>query len=513
VSPSHDPKGTDIAQSAPGALAATPAKATIDASVAAGIANSAAIAGSSTTAAIPGIRGAKSAKQTAKSDSSAADATQAAPSVDPSSSQSIPLMPQPIAAVISAPIIPASPALDGSSNASGSGQGAAPIAALTDAVKAGGLRQADPAATSDGGSATSGGADQAGSNQAGSGLAGTDQAGNGQAGNDQTGTDQAGNGQADSAQAGQADDGTRAGATAADAVTSALALATGSSLPNAADAVLSRNAGGVPAAAAAANRARERAATNQPTDGSVGSQDNSNGLSNGNATIDPNAVSKRDPAASASQIEDIARQALAATTPHGETATVETAIGGTSHSDGAQAGGVAPSPDGSASLSVPASPTTSAAAPTAATTATPIPIAGLAVEIASHARAGNNRFDIRLDPPELGRVDVRLDVDRDGKVTSHLVVDRPETLDMLRRDAPQLERSLQQAGLKTADNALQFSLRDQGGFGGQNPNPNYGSQPNATRVVIPDRNLPPVETTTAAYSRPIGARAGIDIRV
>jgi flagellar hook-length control protein FliK len=142
-----------------------------------------------------------------------------------------------------------------------------------------------------------------------------------------------------------------------------------------------------------------------------------------------------------------------------------------------------------------------------------IPISGLAVEIAAHARAGKNRFDIRLDPPELGRIDVRLDVDRDGKVTSHLVVDRPETLDMLRRDAPQLERSLQNAGLKTADSALQFSLRDQGGFGGQNPNPNYGSPSDAARVIIPDRNLPPVETTAAAYGRVVGARAGIDIRV
>jgi len=61
---------------------------------------------------------------------------------------------------------------------------------------------------------------------------------------------------------------------------------------------------------------------------------------------------------------------------------------------------------------------------------------------------------------------VRLEVDRDGKVTSRLVVDRPETLNILRQDAPALERSLQQAGLKTADDALQFSLRDQGGFGG-----------------------------------------------
>ena len=41
------------------------------------------------------------------------------------------------------------------------------------------------------------------------------------------------------------------------------------------------------------------------------------------------------------------------------------------------------------------------------------------------------------------------------------MVDRADTLDLLKRDALQLERALQQAGLKTSDNALEFSLRQQ----------------------------------------------------
>ena len=90
-----------------------------------------------------------------------------------------------------------------------------------------------------------------------------------------------------------------------------------------------------------------------------------------------------------------------------------------------------------------------------------IPFGGLAVEIAGRAIAGKNRFEIRLDPPELGRIEVRLDVDRDGNVTSRLTVDRADTFDLLRRDAAGLERALQDAGLKTAGNGLQFSLRDQ----------------------------------------------------
>jgi len=159
------------------------------------------------------------------------------------------------------------------------------------------------------------------------------------------------------------------------------------------------------------------------------------------------------------------------------------------------------------------------AAATATASPPAVSIAGIAVEIAAQAQAGRSRFDIRLDPPELGRIDVRLDVDRDGKVTSRVVVDRPETLDILRRDASEIERSLQQAGLKTADNnALQFSLRDNGtsgGFGnfsGHNPYPNNGSPGGSTRLIIPDRDLSPLDATAAGYGG-AGGVGGIDIRV
>ena len=67
-------------------------------------------------------------------------------------------------------------------------------------------------------------------------------------------------------------------------------------------------------------------------------------------------------------------------------------------------------------------------------------MSGLAVEIAATAQSGKSRFEIRLDPAELGRIDVRMDVDSKGQVTSHVTVERPETLAMLRQDAPQLQR-------------------------------------------------------------------------
>jgi flagellar hook-length control protein FliK len=135
-----------------------------------------------------------------------------------------------------------------------------------------------------------------------------------------------------------------------------------------------------------------------------------------------------------------------------------------------------------------------------------VPLAGLAVEIASQAHAGKNRFEIRLDPPELGRIDVRLDVDRDGNVSSRLVVERADTLDLLRRDASQLERALQQAGLKTGDNALEFSLRD------QSLARDNGAQ-DGTRTVLADEDTVPLEALRQGYGRLLGLGGGIDIRV
>jgi len=155
----------------------------------------------------------------------------------------------------------------------------------------------------------------------------------------------------------------------------------------------------------------------------------------------------------------------------------------------------------------PAAPVQAPAVQAPPAAATPIPVAGLAIEITAQSRAGKNRFEIRLDPPELGRIDVRLDVDRDGRVTSRLIVERVETLDMLRRDAPQLERALEQAGLKTSDNGLQFSLRDQSP---QNQNRDQGN-PRAAHLIVPDAEI--AETAQRQYGRLSGLGGGLDIRV
>jgi chemotaxis protein MotD len=138
-----------------------------------------------------------------------------------------------------------------------------------------------------------------------------------------------------------------------------------------------------------------------------------------------------------------------------------------------------------------------------------VPLAGVAIQIVSMAQAGTNHFEIRLDPPELGRIEVHLAVDRDGHTTTSLIVDRSDTLDLLRRDASGLERALQDAGLKTADNSLQFSLRDQSTGQQQSNTP----APRAAQIVVQDSTLPMTDATQSKYSSLAGLRGGIDIRV
>jgi flagellar hook-length control protein FliK len=169
--------------------------------------------------------------------------------------------------------------------------------------------------------------------------------------------------------------------------------------------------------------------------------------------------------------------------------------------------------DGSANASsVIAAPiTTAAAAPTHAADSTNalVPISEVAVTIAARAQSGSSNFEIRLDPPDLGRIDVQLKVDSGGNVTSHIIAERPETLNLLQRQAPQLERALQDAGLNTGE-GMQFSLADQG-FAGNNAytTPDFDS---GTSTAIPTSDSVPA-IAAQGYSSWSGRSGGLDITV
>jgi flagellar hook-length control protein FliK len=141
----------------------------------------------------------------------------------------------------------------------------------------------------------------------------------------------------------------------------------------------------------------------------------------------------------------------------------------------------------------------------------PLTSAAIAVEIAARVKEGSRQFDIRLDPPELGRIDVRLDVDKSGGVSTRLTVDRPETLQLLQNDARGLERALQSAGLKTEDGSLQFSLRQQSPDGSAGQQAQSGTDPRPGTIYVDE-----VESAAAGleqYQWAARLRGGVDIRV
>jgi len=97
--------------------------------------------------------------------------------------------------------------------------------------------------------------------------------------------------------------------------------------------------------------------------------------------------------------------------------------------------------------------------------ASPVPLDQVAVHIQRAAAAGQDRIRIRLHPAELGQIDVKLKLSSDGVVKAVVTVDRPETFELLQRDARGLEKALQDAGLKTDSGSLSFNLRGQAQYG------------------------------------------------
>jgi flagellar hook-length control protein FliK len=221
-------------------------------------------------------------------------------------------------------------------------------------------------------------------------------------------------------------------------------------------------------------------------------QEDSNGVADRTKTDAPASPSPATPATASAD-----EHSLLAATAHAATNSSDTAVQAT--------GTIQPQLASAAATVTPAAPLSVTLATNAA-----IPLSGLALEIAASVGSGKSRFEIRLDPADLGRIDVRIDVDRNGRVTSHLTVEKPETLTMLRQDAPQLQRQLDDAGFKTGNGGLQFSLRDQSSSGQNNGNE---TSRNAQRLIIGDEDTIPAVVAGRTYGRVLGSSSGVDIRV
>jgi flagellar hook-length control protein FliK len=76
----------------------------------------------------------------------------------------------------------------------------------------------------------------------------------------------------------------------------------------------------------------------------------------------------------------------------------------------------------------------------------------------AHAPDGTQRLTLRLDPPELGHVQIRIDRPADAPARVDITVERTETLTLLLRDQPQLQRALDQAGVPPDGRSVTFHV-------------------------------------------------------
>jgi flagellar hook-length control protein FliK len=84
----------------------------------------------------------------------------------------------------------------------------------------------------------------------------------------------------------------------------------------------------------------------------------------------------------------------------------------------------------------------------------------VAIQIASAVQAGIDQISIQLKPASLGRIDVELTVNNDGRVQAVVQAERADTLELLQRDARELAKALEDAGLMADSGGLSFSLRE-----------------------------------------------------
>jgi len=138
-----------------------------------------------------------------------------------------------------------------------------------------------------------------------------------------------------------------------------------------------------------------------------------------------------------------------------------------------------------------------------------VPVAEqVALQFSRALATGTDHITIRLEPASLGRVDVQVELTKDGRLTAMFIADRPETLDMLQRDARVLERALNDAGLRADAGGLSFNLRGDGG-----DLPQFANHSGGSEKFSPDAAAGDNEATPIARQASLNADALLDIQV
>jgi hypothetical protein len=138
----------------------------------------------------------------------------------------------------------------------------------------------------------------------------------------------------------------------------------------------------------------------------------------------------------------------------------------------------------------------------AASTVSPSPSATVSQIAVAVASASEHRVEIRLDPPELGRVQIHL-TPVDGGVQAVVLADRPETQDLLRRHAHALTQELGDAGFGNV--SLDFHAGQHAA-----PDPGLNRPPPAVEAIA---LASPGSTTSTPTERRAPVAGSLDVRL
>ncbi len=137
----------------------------------------------------------------------------------------------------------------------------------------------------------------------------------------------------------------------------------------------------------------------------------------------------------------------------------------------------------------------------------------LAVRITKAVTDGVDRINVKLNPADLGQIEIRMEIGPDGKFNAVFAADRPQTVELLQRDARELARSLQEAGLRTDTGSLSFNLRGQQNQGQSNGSPLAAHQHGGSDSHGGDMPADVMPMPAAIYSSTNAANGRVDIRV
>jgi flagellar hook-length control protein FliK len=126
------------------------------------------------------------------------------------------------------------------------------------------------------------------------------------------------------------------------------------------------------------------------------------------------------------------------------------------------------------------------------------------------------QYRLQLDPPEMGRIEVELKFDVGNKVQAMITADKPETLNLLQRDAHALMKALQDAGFDgVGQDNLEFNLsqNQDDAAGRQDRNPNSQNGQNALLSPHGDGEMVDIETQMNVIVDPITGQQRVNMVV